>query len=218
MKRILVLSPHPDDEAIGCGGTLRRHVEQGHDVLVVFLTSGERGVRGQEPAETALIREREAADAATVLGYKKFEFWRQEDGAVRVTPALLQRFIGMLQTWKPGLVYVPHPSESHPDHRAAARLVQRVLPSLVSRPDVLLYEVWTPLQQIDRVEDISEQIDVKIAAIRAHRSQCAIMRFDESSLGLARYRGEMHSWPGGPYAEVFQRLRSRTDAEPVRNP
>ena len=73
-------------------------------------------------------------------------------------------------------------------------------------PRLLMYEVWTPLQQIDHVEDISEQIDVKVAAIRAHKSQCAIMRFDEAALGLARYRGEMHSWPGGPYAEVFQKF------------
>ncbi len=206
MKRILFLSPHPDDEAIGCGGTLRRHVEQGHDVQVVFLTSGERGVRGQEPAKTARIREHEAAAAAKVLGYEKFEFWREPDGAVKLTSGLLQRLIAKLQTSKSSLIYVPHLREMHPDHRAAARLVRRALQHVNPCPDVLLYEVWTPLQQIDHVEDISEQIALKVAAIRAHKSQCAIMRFDESARGLARYRGEMHSWPGGPYAEVFQRF------------
>ena len=206
MKRVLVLSPHPDDEAIGCGGTLRRHVVHGDQVRVIFLTSGERGVRGQEPAETARVRELEAAAAAKVLGYEMFEFWREPDGALQVTPALLHRFGEGLESWKPELIYVPHAAEMHPDHQAALHLAERALELLNSRPEVRMYEVWTPIQQIDHVKDISEYIEVKLAAIRAHQSQCAIMRFDESALGLARYRGEMHSWPGGPYAEVFQRF------------
>lgn len=206
MKRVLILSPHPDDEAIGLGGTLRRHVEEGDEVQVIFLTSGERGVRGQEPAKTARIREQEAAAAAKVLGYEAFEFWRVPDGAVKVSPAILGRLTEKLRTWKPDLVYAPHPGEMHPDHRASLRLLRRALLGRRKRPMVRLYEVWTPLRQIDHVEDISGEIDVKLAAIRAHKSQCAIMRFDESAHGLARYRGEMHSWPGGPYAEVFMRL------------
>ena len=72
-----------------------------------------------------------------------------------------------------------------------------------------MYEVWTPLQQIDHVEDISAQIDTKLDAIRAHKSQCDIMDFVEAIRGLNRYRGEMHSWPGGPYAEVFQHMSAR---------
>jgi LmbE family N-acetylglucosaminyl deacetylase len=59
------------------------------------------------------------------------------------------------------------------------------------------------VERIDHVVGISEVIDDKLRAIRAYRSQCDVMRFDEAFQGLARYRGEMHSWPGGPYAEVF---------------
>ena len=59
-RRVLVLSPHPDDEAIGCGGTLRWHLEQGDRVQVIFLTSGEHGVRGQDARETSRIRTKEA--------------------------------------------------------------------------------------------------------------------------------------------------------------
>jgi len=208
MQRVLVISPHPDDEAIGCGGTLRRHVEAGAEVRAIFLTSGERGVRGQDPAETAPIREQEAAAAAKVLGYEALEFWREPDGAVGATAALIGKLRATLDTFRPELIYVPHPDEMHLDHKAAASLVHAAIASdaAAPAPAVRMYEVWTPLQRIDHVEDISEQIEVKMAAIRAHASQCAIMRFDEAALGLARYRGEMHSWPGGPYAEVFSTL------------
>ena len=205
-RRVLVLSPHPDDEAIGCGGTLRGHVEQGDLVQVIFLTSGENGVRGLDPKETSRIRKKEAKAAAKVLGYCSLEFWREPDGALKLTRPLLKRMKEKLRIWKPALVYAPHPREMHPDHRATARLIRRATEETKSAAEVRLYEIWTPLQQLDHVQDISKQMEIKRAAIRAHQSQCAIMRVDESALALARYRGEMHSWPGGRYAEVFARL------------
>ena len=61
-------------------------------------------------------------------------------------------------------------------------------------------------QRIDEVVDISPYVEIKREAIRAHRSQCAEIDLDQAILGLNRYRGEMHSWPGGDYAEVFARL------------
>ena len=206
MARVLVVSPHPDDESLGCGGTLHQHVVHGDVVRAVFLTSGEQGGHGREREETARLREREATTASGILGLAHIEFWRQPDGALRTSGVLVDRLRRTLREWRPRFLYVTHEHEQHPDHRAAARLVRRAITGgrfRMTPPTVRLFEVWTPLQRIAEVVDISSSIEVKLRAIRAHRTQCRVMRFDEAFLALSRYRGEMHSWPGGEYAEVF---------------
>lgn len=208
MARVLVLSPHPDDETLGCGGTLCAHVAQKDDVRVVFLTSGEAGGHGRDPEVTARMREREAADAAAILGIPDIEFWRETDGALRLTSALTSRLCSLLEEWRPDLVYTTHAAEDHRDHRTAPRLVRAALRALPELPaTVFLFEIWTPLQRLDRIVDITRWMPVKLEAVRAYRSQCAAMRFDEAVSGLNRYRGEMHSWPEGEYAEVFSEMK-----------
>jgi LmbE family N-acetylglucosaminyl deacetylase len=209
MSRILVLSPHPDDEAIGCGGTLRKHVVEGDSVHVVFLTSGEQGGHGRPPESARRLREQEAKNAARILGLAKVEFWGAPDGALRATPELAKRLRQKIAVLRPARIYVTHEREMHPDHRAAVRLLRQALTGAGSgKPDVLMYEVWTPLQRIDEIVDISPYVKTKRAAIRAYKCQCDVLAFDEAILGLNRYRGEMHSWPGGDYAEIFCRLRA----------
>ena len=208
MSRILVLAPHPDDEAIGCGGTLCRHVQAGDEVHVVFLTSGEKGGHGCPEAETIRVREREARAAAKILGITQLEFWHQPDGNLRATPAAIEKMRGKLKAFRPEVIYVTHDREMHPDHRGALRLLRRAMKGAAGkRPDVLLYEVWTPTQKLDEIVDISPFLKTKLAAVRAYRSQCAVVGFVEAVRGLNRYRGELHSWPGGDYAEVFTRLK-----------
>lgn len=213
MSRILVLSPHPDDESIGCGGTLCHHVQQGHEVQVVFLTSGEKGGHGRPEAETIRVREQEAREAAKILGIRHLEFWRQPDGAVRATRAAVDRLREKLREFQPHTIYVPHNREMHRDHRGAVRLLESGLQAAwLSKhakawtPTVLMFEVWTPVQQLDEIVDISPYLTKKLAAVRTYRSQCAVVGFVEAVRALNRYRGEMHSWPGGDYAEVFTRL------------
>lgn len=208
-KRVLVLSPHPDDESIGCGGTLLRHVAEGDEVHVVFLTSGEKGIHGKPEEETLRLREQEAHDAARILGIETLEFWREPDGSLLATSEAAARLRKKLRQFSPARVYVTHDREMHPDHRAAARLLKRAMDGARSRqPEILMYEVWTPIQRLDAIVDISEYMDAKLRAVRAYRSQCALVGFVEAVRGLNRYRGELHSWPGGNYAEVFTRLGS----------
>jgi LmbE family N-acetylglucosaminyl deacetylase len=205
-QRVLVVSPHPDDESIGCGGTLRSHVVAGDVVRVLFLTSGEKGGHGVPPEEIAELREQEAAAAAAILGIAEIEFCREKDGALSITAALVDHVRQAIEAWRPDVIYLPHDQEMHPDHRAAVDVVRHVLERSACRPDVLMFEVWTPTQRIDQVIDISAYVEVKREAIRAYRSQCAVMDFEQAILGLNRYRGEMHSWPDGDFAEVFTRL------------
>ena len=208
MNRVLVLAPHPDDESIGCGGTLCRHVQQGDTVHVVFLTSGEQGGHGRPEEEIIRVREHEARNAAKILGIRHLEFWREPDGAVRATRSAVTRLREKLAEFQPHTIYVSHNRDIHPDHRGAVRLLSRALKDWRgTSPVVFMYEIWTPTQQLDHIVDITSYLKKKLAAVRAYRSQCAAIGLVAAIRGLNRYRGEMHSWPGGSYAEVFTRLK-----------
>jgi LmbE family N-acetylglucosaminyl deacetylase len=205
-KRVLVVSPHPDDESLGCGGTLRGHVVAGDIVRVLFLTSGENGGHGVPPELTADLREKEAAEAAAILGTAEITFCREKDGALATTPSVVEHVRRAIEDSTPDVIYLPHDQEMHADHRAAVDVVRYVLERSARRPEVWMFEVWTPTQRIDHVIDITAFVDVKRQAIRAYRSQCAVIDFEQAVMGLNRYRGEMHSWPEGEFAEVFTRL------------
>ena len=205
-QHVLVVSPHPDDESLGCGGTLRGHVVAGDIVRVLFLTSGENGGHGVPPELVADLREKEAAEAAAILGIAEITFCREKDGALMTTPSLVEHVRHAIEDSPPDVIYLPHDREMHPDHRAAVDVVRHVLERSTRHPDVWMFEVWTPTQRIDQVIDISAFVEVKRQAIRAYRSQCAVIDFEQAVIGLNRYRGEMHSWPEGDFAEVFTRL------------
>lgn len=208
MSRIMIISPHPDDESIGCGGTIQKLVAEANVVHVELLTSGEKGGHGVSEAEIAKIREEETMHAAEILGISHVELYRQPDGLLRATRSLMGRLSKRIRDWRPDIIYVPHWAEQHPDHRVALRLLQRSLRQidLDELPRVLAYEVWTPLQQLDQIVDITPYMETKLRAIAAYKSQTRIMDFVAAFQGLARYRGEMHCWPGGEYAEVFADL------------
>jgi LmbE family N-acetylglucosaminyl deacetylase len=207
VSRILVISPHPDDDAIGCGGAMLQHAEAGDEVRVVVLTSGEEGGHGRPAAETARVREGEARAAARILCVSRIEFWQLPDGRITSSPPVVRRLRALLEEWAPDRVYAPHGREQHRDHRAALRLVRRSIAESRVKPELLVYEVWTPLQRMDEIVEITPVLAAKLRAIRAHRTQCRVLDFPAAARGLARYRGEMFCWPEGRYAEVFERVR-----------
>src|SRR3954453_21298189 len=111
---VVVIAPHPDDESIGCGGTLRLHTLKGDHVTAVYLTSGEFGLKQMPPAEACLTRETEARKAAKILGladplFLRFPDWQLADHLETAARSLAP----LLKRASPEMIYVPHPLEWH---------------------------------------------------------------------------------------------------------
>ncbi len=198
---VLVIAPHPDDEAIGCGGTICLHVARGDRVTAVFLTSGELGLERLPREEAWRIREAEAEAAAQVLGLADLFFLRRPDwflgDDVEEAGAALRPII---EREAPQTIFLPHPGEWHPDHKAALTVLSVALRGM-DAPSLLAYEVWTPLSEYDHTRDITARMARKLRAVRCYRSQIGEFRYDRAARGLAMYRGAMAAHC--LYAEVF---------------
>jgi len=216
-KRVLIFAAHPDDDIIGCGGSLAKHVNLGNRVSACYMTSGEAGSLDYSKDELSTIREKEARNAAGVIGFKDLTFLRNTDGYLEYDRSNLKKLVELIREKQPNIVYVHHQSDGHQDHRTTFQLVNESLGRAGapifqefkgtpwSADIVLAYEVWTPLSDFEYVEDISEFIDKKTAALRKHESQTKSIRYDEASEGLARYRGAITG--KGKYCEVFKVIK-----------
>jgi LmbE family N-acetylglucosaminyl deacetylase len=212
-KRVLAFAAHPDDDIIGCGGSLAKHVKLGNRVSVCYVTSGEAGGLEHSKEEMARIREDEAKKAAETIGLADIVFLRNRDGYLEYNEQVLTQLVGLIRKNRPHVVYVHHHLDAHEDHKVTSLLVNEaigrasvpVFQEYRAKPwsveTVLAYEVWTPLSVFNYVEDISEFVSIKSAALRMHQSQIKIVDYAEATEGLARYRGAMTGV--GKYCEVF---------------
>ncbi len=203
---VLLIAPHPDDESIGCGGTVCLHRQRGDRVGCVFLTSGELGLKHLPREEAWTVREKEGVRAARILGLGETTFLRQADWFLGDHVAAAAEVLApLLEQQHPEIIYLPHPKEWHPDHQASLPIVRLALRT-IGKAKVQLwgYEIWTPLSEYDHVEDISSVMPQKLKAIRAHRSQMSEFPYDRAITGLNQYRGVIAG--KCRYAEVFQSL------------
>ncbi len=216
--RVLVFAPHPDDESIGPGATLAKHVRLGDRVAAVFVTSGVHGdAAGRyDPAEYVELRRNEARAAAHVLGIGSTEFWDYPD-SMEVTEgdleAVAERVLDACNRFEPDVIYVPHVREAHPDHHHVARAMLRAreLARAAGKPlaaRLLGYEVWSPLDA-DLVVDVTDTFTLKLDAIRRYGSQLEETDIIRAVDGLNRFRAILmphQTSDEGLWAEVFEDL------------
>lgn len=212
-KTILVLAPHPDDESLGCGGTVKLLTQAGMQVDVILMTRGENGLDApsQQPApvheQLAATREREVRAACEVLGVRDVQFMTGIDGGLIHQPHLVKPLASLLQAGNYQRIFAPWYGEAHPDHVATFRLMQRALAESSLRPAIWLYEVWTPLVPTDHVP-IDATMAAKRAAIEQHRSQLDCLDYLSAFVGLAAYRAL--ACPPSRYAEAFLTMDTTT--------
>lgn len=217
-RRVLVLAPHPDDESIGCGGTVRKYVESGSSVCVAVLTDGRQGdpvlrqldandpERLRKEDELAARRKCEANAALDVLGVEHRHFLDAIDGSLRsqVEP-VATRLAEILSEWRPDTILLPFLTDRHADHFAANRCfiesVRMIHADWPESLNCLGYETWSPVYANVYV-DISTTIECKRRAIGCHQSQLEFNNFLAGVEGLNRFRA-VSGLTGGTYAEAF---------------
>ncbi|MDJ0624920.1 MAG: PIG-L family deacetylase [Candidatus Caenarcaniphilales bacterium] len=212
---VMVFAPHPDDEVIGCGGSIAKHVKQGNEVTVVYMTSGDSGNIEYSKKELAKLRENEAKAGAKFLGVNKVVFLRNPDGYLEVNQDNLVKVLSVIREYKPDVVYVPSREEGHRDHKSTNAIVldavgrasgpwfQETSYAPWSVSTVLEYEVNPPMQNIHYCEDISDFIELKVKALQMHKSQIDDIHYDKAVEALNLYRGAM-THGTNKYSECFK--------------
>ena len=213
-KTILVVSPHPDDLEIGMGGTVAKLIDQGAEVISLIATngSGSTTLKGHSGEEMAEIRRQEAREAVSTLGVHTLIPLPIADVKTDSNKEHFKNdFKEAVLRFQPDEIYIPHPEiDKHPTHKIVSELVVDELKEMDEEAKVWCYEVWTPFGNYDRLEDISDFIDLKVIAIEAHRSQLEYKNYTEGILGLNRYRAifdERHGKTEMQYAEAFIELK-----------
>ena len=172
--RVVVAGAHPDDPESGCGGTMARYADLGHEVFSLYLTRGEAGITGKSHDEAVQIRTREAEAACKILGAQPV-FAGQTDGSSEVTNQRYDDFRKILEPLAPDIVFTHWPVDTHRDHRTASLLVFDAW--LKNRKQFALYyfEVLTGGQTSQfrptHYVDITATEPRKRAACYAHQSQ-----------------------------------------------
>ena len=227
VARVLVVTAHPDDVDFGAAGTVASWTSAGVEVTYCIVTDGDAG--GFDPAvprsEIPRIRRAEQTAAAACVGVTDVRFLGYRDGELTVSHELRRDISRVIRQVRPDLLLTQSPERnwariyaSHPDHLAAGEAaVQAVYPDArnpFAHPSLLAdegLEAWTvpevwimggPVR--DRYVDVTEHLEAKIAALRAHESQTAHM--DDLH---ERISGWMATWaaegglPEGRLAEAF---------------
>lgn len=227
---ILVVAAHPDDTEVHCGGTLTELLRAGRQVTCVLCTSGNRGTSNPAitPEQLGALREGEQQEAAAALGVTDVRFLRHDDGDLQFcVSSLREEIVRLIRAVRPTTVIThdPYPGDGgrdscaiYPDHLTVGRVTFEA--AFVCAPGPLFYpehlrEGLAPhkpavlhlimSQRADLFMSIASVWDIKLKAIRQHRSQGRDT--PENDQVMERIARENGVRAGVPMAEAFRILR-----------
>jgi LmbE family N-acetylglucosaminyl deacetylase len=206
---------HDDNELVA--GTLARHKQAGWRVISVVMTDG-RAVAGKISDENIAVRDNESLAAAALLGMEPV-FLRLREGNLTAADETVQVLVRILRKYQPDVVITHPPKDYHLDHMNTSQAVSDAVlrcgsicfdSDLPPCPAPILYysAAWLVSFEPDEYVDISDFIDLKLDALRCHKSQIPEdWKEEDTMLGQARRQCRMRgSESGVKYAEAFRRV------------
>ena len=210
-KSVLVIAPHPDDEMIGCGGTLIKLAESGTNLTILHLTdgSGTAALKNSADEVRKTVRLDEAQEVGRAIGAHEVVLWGETDSALQCSHSTVESMGELLRKCKPDIIFVPFVNDPHPDHVAANDILAGALclPDLRElRADVLSYEVWSlvPPNCYCRIDELIAQ---KAELLYMYRTGMKMVDYVRYCRLLNAYHSNTLSGKSG-FAEAFFRLEA----------
>lgn len=197
---VLAIGSHPDDIEFGCGGSLGKYAERGHNVYMLVMTEG-------GPSGGNEIRHAEQMDASSVLGIKEIFWGGLVDTMIEIRPEIIRQIEEIIAHVKPDFIFCHYPEDTHQDHR---HLAQMTISATRYIHNVLFYEGPTTENFTPHVYiDITKTLTQKVKALLAHASQVEKTNIEDVTIiemahSTANFRGIQGRVK---YAEAFCALR-----------
>jgi N-acetylglucosamine malate deacetylase 1 len=219
-RRVLVIGAHPDDEVLGAGGTIARHVQEGDEVCVLILTDGVTSHHNETALQKAAAR-----SACRALGTTDVRFVDLPDQRLDGLPLLevIRPISAVIKDLRPDVVYTHHRGDANQDHRTAFAATLVATRPFGDNPvqRLLCYEVasstewgppfaeWAFLPTV--YVDISQTLETKIRAFEAYRdtfvSEVRVFPHPRSPEGVRVYALHHGIAAGMRAAEAFVLVR-----------
>lgn len=217
-KVILVIAAHPDDEALGCSGTIAKHVSNGDIVHILFMTNGVSSRTSNK--ENIIARKKYSEDSCQILRITSISYLDFPDNKMDTVPLLeiVQSIEKRINHLAPSIIYTHHIGDLNIDHQFTHKAVMtacRPQPNFCVK-EIYAFEVLSSTEwQSTYVQpflpsvfiDISEHIEEKHRSLNAYAEEMRPpphSRSIENTLNLAKTRGAII---GVEYAEAFISLR-----------
>ncbi len=229
-ERVLVVTPHPDDAEVWCGGTVAKWVKEGAEVHYVLCTDGSKGTDqpGVTPEQLGATREREQVQAAWLLGVEDVVMLHYPDGELEDTPEFRKQIVREIRRVQPQVVICTEPYRRnlawHRDHRITGQVtMDAVFP--YARDHLHFAELWRDeglepyktgtilfwrAELADTYINIESSLTTKIAAVKAHQSQMAGRTEAEIEVFVRDWAQRAGDENGCKYAEAFRKVTFRT--------
>ncbi len=224
LAQVMVVTPHPDDAEYGVAGTVVRWVNQGKQIVYVVCTNGDKGTSDTsvKPEELAKTREEEQIAAANLIGVREVIFLRHPDQGLEDTPEFRKEIVRLIRMYRPETVVTADPYRRyiwHRDHRMTGQVtLDAIFPyarDIFSYPDLAKegldpHKVTEVLlwgtEDVNYRSDITETFDVKLSALRCHKSQVGHIPLQELEDRLRERHRSLAQGEEYKLAEGFHRV------------
>lgn len=223
--KVLVIAAHPDDEVLGCGGTIARLAGEGHEVGIAILGEGLTArYENREQADRVLLdqlraRSRQAADVLKAKQIVTHDFPDQRLDTVALLE-VIKIVEGAVAKFIPEVIYTHHAGDLNVDHQIVHRAVLTATRPTNDQPVKELYAFEVPsatewaFQQIEPAfqpnvfVNISDTLELKIRAMSCYETEARAFPHPRSPQALEANARRWGSVAGCPAAEAFQLIRA----------